>query len=75
MQVMIPISIYCVRLSRPVPAPQPFNAISGCFVRSINWRKLGNIKAGLYVLHIFLSLTDSISHFLAIGYHFIGYRS
>jgi hypothetical protein len=69
MQVMIPVSIYCVRLSRPVPAPPPFDAISGCLVLSkINWRKLGNAKAPLYVLHIFLSLIDSISHF---GYDFL----
>ena len=72
---MIPVSIYCIRLSRPVPAPRPFNAISGCLALSVDQKKLGNAKAPLYVVHIFLSLIDSIFHFLAIGHDFIGYLS
>jgi len=75
MQVMIPISIYSLRLSQPFPAPPPFNTIAGCLARAINLEKLEKInKASMYVLYIFLSLINSISHFLAIDYDFIGYR-
>jgi len=60
MQVMIPVSIYCVRLSRPVPAPPPFNAIAGCLVLSaIDWSKLGNAKAPVYVLS-YISLINRL---------------
>ena len=65
MQITIPVTIYCFRLSRPVPAPPPFNAIAGCLVLSIDWSKMEHAKAAVYV-HIFLSLFDFISHFLMI---------
>ncbi|KAH9475354.1 hypothetical protein JR316_0012465 [Psilocybe cubensis] len=42
--VVIPVTVYCFRLSRPVPAPPPFDAIAGCVVPSINFKKIGMIK-------------------------------
>lgn len=60
MQVIIPVTIYCFRLSRPVPAPPPFNAIAGCLVLSIDWSKMNNGKAAVYVLHICISPSNQL---------------
>ncbi|KAF8186638.1 hypothetical protein BJ912DRAFT_904714 [Pholiota molesta] len=38
--VGIPITIYCFRLARPVPAPPPFDQIAGCLTLQVDWQKI-----------------------------------
>ncbi|KAF8193439.1 hypothetical protein BJ912DRAFT_877184 [Pholiota molesta] len=60
--VAIPITIYCFRLSRPIPAPPPFDQIAGCLVLQIDWNKMDNAKAAvisiilLNILYLLLTL-------------------
>ncbi|KAH7919053.1 hypothetical protein BV22DRAFT_1023633, partial [Leucogyrophana mollusca] len=51
-QVVIPVTIYCFRLSRPVPAPEPFASVAGCLVLNVNTIKMGLIKAAVIAFMI-----------------------
>ncbi|EGN91950.1 hypothetical protein SERLA73DRAFT_147940 [Serpula lacrymans var. lacrymans S7.3] len=50
--VIIPVSIYCFRLSRPVPAPAPFSMVAGCLVLNIDWNKMKVAKAAVIAFMI-----------------------
>ncbi|CAA7267665.1 unnamed protein product [Cyclocybe aegerita] len=45
--VVIPVTIFCFRLSRPIPAPPFIANIAGCVVLSIDWDKMKVAKAAV----------------------------